>query len=432
MAQQAGRDVVIIGAGAAGLAAAHNLKSAGLEPLVVEARDRIGGRIWTDHSRGPVELGAEFVHGERAATWQLITPAGLPADPWPRGRRLGQTDVLYAQNGKLLPRGAPLAERVNHLYEQVTGYTGPECTARAAALALIPPDDEALPYLLTRLACIEAADVDRLSARAVSRERALNSAGWENYHIRAGYDALPALLARGLEVWLNSAVTRIEWGSTTVRLILQSEQTITARHVIVTVPLGVLQSGRPTFSPALPPAKKKAINLLAMGPVTKLILHFSHAPWLPPAFVRNDGYILTWWPAGSDEEPVLMGYNGGPMALELAALGEEKAIAQGVKELSQIFGSEVADAFVAGRLVDWSADPWSCGAYSYTPVGADGARAALAAPLAPMLFFAGEATSTNGHLATVHGAIETGWRAADEVLAVKHSTQAATHRGASR
>ncbi|MCB0210333.1 MAG: FAD-dependent oxidoreductase [Anaerolineae bacterium] len=417
MTQQLEHDVIIIGAGAAGLAAAQKLKAAGREPLILEARDRLGGRIWTDHTITPVELGAEFIHGEHAATWQLIEPAALETDLWPRGRQYQQYTYLYILNGHLLADSA-LDTQMAALYEHVTHFTGPECSAREAVLAITDPDDAALPYILSRLACVEAAEVDRLSATALTQERALNTAGWENYHIRAGYDALPALMAQGLDIRCNSPVTRIDWSDSGAQLLLANNQTLTARHVIVTVPLGVLQADCPNFLPALPPAKQQAIAVLAMGHVTKLVLQFSRSVWPSFSYLCSDGVIPDWWQAGSADAPVLMGYSGGPAALELAALGEEAAIEQGLAELSQAFGDDIRSAFVSGRLVDWSTDPWSLGAYTYTPVGAGNARAELAAPLASTLFFAGEATSTNGHVATVHGAIETGWRAAAEVLAV--------------
>ncbi|MCB0164835.1 MAG: FAD-dependent oxidoreductase [Anaerolineae bacterium] len=412
-------DVIIIGAGAAGLAAAQHLKAAGVNALVIEARHRLGGRIWTDHTYGPVELGAEFIHGEHASTWQIINPAELEAEPWPRGRQRGQANYdLFTRHGHLLADES-LPGRIGFLLEQVTTYTGPERSAQDLLLSLAGADQEAFLFAANGLACIEAAEVARLSAPAVSHERALNTAGWENFHITAGYDALPALLAQGIEVRFNTTVTQIEWADAQVRIEIQNGQTLTARQVIVTVPLGVLQAGRPRFLPALPEVKQRAIERLAMGHVTKLVLHFNRSLWPEFTFLRTDGFVLAWWPAGSADAPVLMGYIGGPAALKLAALGQERAIEQGLQELSQILGNELRSAFVAGRLVDWSIDPWSLGAYTYTPVGAGQSRADLAAPLAPTLFFAGEATSTNGHVATVHGAIETGWRAAAELLAAR-------------
>lgn len=417
MSHEVEHDVIIIGAGAAGLAAAQHLQAAGVTALVIEARHRLGGRIWTDHTYGPVELGAEFIHGEHASTWQIIEPAGLEAEPWPRGRQNGQANHnRFARHGRLLT-DTSLAGRVDNLFERVTTYTGPEQSARDLLLPLAGSDEDALLFATNGLACMEAAEVSRLSASALSQERALNTAGWENYHITAGYDALPTLLAKDIEVRLGAAVTQIEWNATGVQLELQDGQPLAARQVIVTVPLGVLQSGRPRFLPELPIVKQQAIERLAMGHVTKLVLHFNRAFWPEFTFLRTDGVVLTWWPVGTTAAPALMGYTGGPAALKLAALGQECAIEQSLQDLSQILGDDARSAFVAGRLVDWSIDPWSRGAYTYTPVGAGSARAELAAPLAPTLFFAGEATATNGHLATVHGAIETGWRAAAELLA---------------
>jgi monoamine oxidase len=182
--------------------------------------------------------------------------------------------------------------------------------------------------------------------------------------------------------------------------------------------LGVLQAGAIEFEPILPPAKTQAIQMVAMGPIAKLALWFEHQFWPPLAYLGTDGMILNWWPVYCDVGAVLMGYLGGPAVGELAKLGPEGAVNQGLAELSAMFGPAVRATFIKGQLVDWSNDPWARGGYTYTPVGAGNARAELAQPVANTLFFAGEATSTNGHVATVHGAIETGRRAATEILAL--------------
>ena len=156
-----------------------------------------------------------------------------------------------------------------------------------------------------------------------------------------------------------------------------------------------------------------------MGQVTKLILWFAQPVTMPDTITSTDGKVGTWWPVtsrGSAEQPALMGYTGGPYALTLANMGERDAIAQGLDEITALFGTSLRERCIGGRLVDWSRDPWSLGAYTYSPVGIGTSRADLAAPLDNTLFFAGEATVTNGHIATVHGAIETGWRAAGEVV----------------
>jgi monoamine oxidase len=415
MSDRKEHDVVVIGAGVAGLAAAQRLRMAGLDPLVLEARERIGGRIWTDHTYAPVELGAEFIHGELASTWQLVNAAGLPAELWPRVDGAGARQFQHVgRQGRLDPA---LSQRIEMLYERLHQYDGPDRSIAEALAGMTEANDEVIPFVLNRVACMESADVNRVSALAISQELAQVTAGWTNFHICPGYDALPAFMARELTVQCGAAVAQINWDEHAAELSLENGQRLTARQVIVTVPLSLLQADCPRFAPALPPAKQKAIHTLAMGTVTKLILWFERQVWPPFTFLGTDGMVFTWWPVGTPEAPALMGYTGGPGALALAALGQEEAIAQGLREAGQLFGIDIQTAFIAGRMVNWAADPWSRGAYSYTPVGASWARAELAAPLLPTLFFAGEASHTQGHMATVHGAIETGWRAAEEVLA---------------
>lgn len=417
MSDRKEHDIIVIGAGVAGLAAAQRLQLAGRSPLVLEARERVGGRIWTDHTYAPVELGAEFIHGEFASTWQLVNAAGLPAELWPRVEGDGVRQFQHVGRQGTLLMDPALSRRIEDLYERLHYYEGPDRTIAEVLAGMTGADDEAVPFVLNRVACMEAADVTRVSALAISQELAQVTAGWTNFHICPGYDSLPAFLARDLSVQHGAAVTQINWDARAAHLSLENGQTLTARQVIVTVPLSLLQAECPRFTPALPPAKQKAIHTLVMGTVTKLILWFKRRAWPPFTFLGTDGMVFTWWPVGTPESPALMGYIGGPGALKLAALGEEEAIAQGLREAGQLFGADIQAAFIAGRMVNWAADPWSRGAYSYTPVGAGWARAELAAPLAPTLFFAGEATHTQGHLATVHGAIETGWRAAEEALA---------------
>jgi monoamine oxidase len=402
------REVVVIGAGMAGLAAAGRLRQAGLAPLVLEARDRIGGRVWTDHTRAPVELGAEFIHGEHAATWQVARPAGLLVEPWNGAR-------LFAQGGALLPAGHALPARVVELYEQVESYAGPEMSVEELLGRSAHGDPAA--YVRRWIANVEGADLRLLSAPALARERAQSSAGWHNFRFVHGYSQLPAALASGLELRLGVAVTGVEWDEQGVALTLTGDELVRARRVVITVPLSLLREGRPSFTPILPPPKRAALEAIAMGHVTKLALWFERAFWPPFGYCSTDGAVTTWWPAGAEPSPALMGYTGGVAALALAERGEREAIEQGLAEAAALFGPQARALFQAGRLVDWSRDPWSRGAYSYTPVGAGNARALLAAPLAGTLFFAGEATLTNGHLATVHGALESGWRAAQEVLA---------------
>jgi monoamine oxidase len=401
--------VIIIGAGAAGLSAGQALRSAGSAPLILEARDRIGGRIHTDHTYGPVELGAEFIHGDQAITWAIVRAAGLATIPW------GDTR-LFARNGSIIPANDPLGAQVAALFNAIYTSSGPEISVAQRLAALAPPDDPAAGIVSRWLANLEGADVQRLSAPAVAREHIESTNGATNFHLVGGYDAVPQALAAGLDIQCSSPVVRIAWNPAGATLTLASGVQYQARRVIITVPLGVLQAGLPVFDPPLPAPKRAAIEALAMGQVSKLVLWFDQAFWPDFTVLSTDGCIATWWPVETAATPTLMGYTGGPAGIALADRGEAGAIAVALAELERLFGPVARHAFRGGRLADWSREPWSRGAYSYTPVGAGTARADLAAPVGDVLFFAGEAGVTNGHIATVHGAIETGRRAAQEVM----------------
>lgn len=402
-------DTIIVGAGVAGLAAAAALRVAGRSALVVEARNRVGGRVHTDHTYGHAELGAEFIHGDRATTWELVRAAGLRTSRWPLLRRL-------ALGGRMLPEDDATLERARALVAAVDAYSGPERSVAELLRQRAPADDPALVVALQWLANIEGADPARLSALALAREHATTRNGVGNFHILAGYDRVVARMAAGLNLRLGVPVERVTWSPGRVELGLPDGERIAARHVIITVPLGVLQAGCPLFDPPLPAAKQQAIAAIAMGHVSKLLLWFDRRLWGELEILSTDGRVATWWDVASAAVPTLMGYTGGPPALALAALGEQGAIDLGLAELAQLLGVDLRPHLLGGRLADWSRDPWSGGAYSYSPVGMGDARAALAAPLEQTLFFAGEATLTDGHLATVHGAIESGRRAAQELL----------------
>jgi monoamine oxidase len=403
-------EIIIIGAGVAGLSAAQVLRAAGREPLIVEARDRIGGRIWTDHRQGAVEYGAEFIHGEHVLTWEIIRAHNIATSPWEDGGR------LFAIDGNIIPPADGMYERVYRLWEAVHTYTGPEESTALVLDTLADRDDLARYFTQRWLAGIEGGDAARLSAVALSDEWELNDYGDTNFHLDQGYDQIPQILAQGLNIRLNTPVNHIAWNRTGVTLHLADGETLTAHKVLLTIPIGVLQAGTLTFDPPLPAEKRAAISAIDMGQVTKLALWFEQRFWEDFVVMSTDGPVATWWPVESANVPTLMGYTGGPAALTLARMGEQQATRAALENLSAIFGPQVHTYYRGSRMVDWSLDPWSRGAYTYSPVGMGNARHVLAAPLPP-LFFAGEATALQGDLATVHGAIASGRRAAAELLA---------------
>jgi monoamine oxidase len=409
--------IVIIGAGAAGLAAAQQLRKAGFDPLVLEARNRIGGRIWTDRSRAPVEFGAEFIHGEYATTWELVRAGQIEVQEWSGPRH-------YALNGQRLPdeQDTALKDRTSELFEAVERYTGPDISVDQVLAASSQPGEAAIGYTQRWFANLEGADTSLLSASQLANEHRLTSAGPTNFRFVNGYDQIVHALADGLEIRLNNPVEQIDWSEQGATLTLAKGKQIVAKKLLITVPIGVLQTGRPHFAPALPAEKQQAIQAIPMGHVTKVILWFKQSFWEPFGYLSTDGKVATWWPSGTAAQPALTGYTGGPKALALDALDESEAVALSLGEIVSLFGHRARELFLGGQRVSWSKDPWSEGAYTYSQVGMGDARAMLAAPIADTLFFAGEATLTNGHLATVHGAIESGRRAADEILAALHSS----------
>ncbi len=402
--------IIVIGAGVAGLAAAERLREVGARPLVLEASGRIGGRVLTDQANGVVELGAEFVHGARAATWDVIRRAGIKTRPYEVSEAAPRR---FSLGGVLQEADWSLAPRIEEFAEKGERYAGPEISLTEWFRRLAPNDDPAALIARDRIARVEASDPADLSALALARERQMNTAGWENFRLPGGYIEVVGAMAEGARIRRSAPVARVAWGSGGASVTLQSGETLPAQAVIVTVSLGVLQSGLIEFSPALPRRKTGAIHRLRMGPASKLILWFQRPFWPPFSFLGADRQLPSWWRVA--EATALVGFAGGPDASKLAALGEAGAIEAGLRETSKLFGADARAGFIRGKLMAWQDEPYILGGYSYTPLGAGDARDDLAEAVPP-LFFAGEATSTNGHVGTVHGAIESGWRAAAEVI----------------
>jgi monoamine oxidase len=400
-------DAIVIGAGAAGLAAARLLREAGLEVIVLEARARLGGRIHTLHEPGwpmPIEAGAEFVHGAPPRLMRVLALAGLETRPsrgshlLAEGGRLRRADRLWREVQQLLAHvGGP--ERTVREYFDSPGWkrrTNEEQRWMAAAF----------------VEGFDALDLDRASLRAIAEE---SSGGAERIdRVVQGYGALVDWLAAGTRVVLRAPATRVllRDGEVEVRTRRRAWR---ARTAIVTLPLAVLQAGALQFRPALPPRKQQAIDGLAMGAVVKVALRLER-PLLGRALFLHARSVAvpTWWVPRPLTEHALIGWAAGPRAEALPRT--DAAIARtALESLRTALGAEIP--LSAPPLVfDWRRDEYARGAYSWVPVGQLKQRQELAAPVGKQLFFAGEATSSEMS-GTVHGALESGFRAAGEVLA---------------
>jgi monoamine oxidase len=430
-------DVAVIGAGAAGLAAAAELTQRGHRVCVLEARDRIGGRILTRHEPNvpvPLELGAEFVHGKPVTTSRWLAQGGSPLLDAPDERwmlergRLRKADDLFPELKARLGK-APRPRHDLPLRDFLDGPARRHVTPRIREFALLLAEG------------YDAADATRVSTLGTLDEWCGDSgADAVTFRPQGGYAALLDALAGSLDsrhahLALRTVVREIRWqrGEVTV-FASQHGRTheVSARAAIVTLPLGVLQlppqaPNGVRFVPALT-SKQKALAGLAAGPVIKVLLHFRKPFWeelddgryADAAFFHAPGASFpTFWTTLPLRSAVLAAWAAGPAAATMAGASEEELVRSALKCLTKMFSGDercIAD-FQGAFLHDWQADPFACGAYSYVVAGGGNARAHLARPLRGTLFFAGEAAETGGESGTVAGALESGTRAAAQVLA---------------
>lgn len=401
-------EVLVIGAGAAGLAAADELARAGVAVSIIEARDRVGGRCYTRRLPGvpvPVELGAEFIHGRPQATLSLLRRAGVAAIDSTRTQLIAHEARLESAN--IFAQAQRIARR------QVKGR---DISFRAFLAR------QRLPKLTRTLATMmvqgfDAADPARVSARAIVEEWGGGEIGSSQPRPQGGYGPLLEFLAKDLPIQLQTVVRRIRWqrGSVEVEGTFRGKRWHAwAPRAVITLPLGVLQAGDVGFSPRL----QKPLKKLASGPVIRVAMAFRSAFWEKSqpgvAFFHSPGSTFpTFWTPLPMHAPLLSAWAGGPKAEKLTGKRPEILLRHALASVRSVLGEiQEPKAFLAH---DWKTDPCARGAYSYVRVGGTGAREQLAEPLEDTLYFAGEATDTE-QSGTVGGALASGIRAAKEIL----------------
>lgn len=431
----AGLDVAVVGAGAAGLAAAADLRAAGRRVAVLEARGRPGGRVWTSGALPglALDLGASWIHGVTpanpvAALAGALGVATLPTDY----ERLLTYDLDGAAVGE--GRHAALDARLDGLLAAAAEAAAVRREAGLPDISLQRAIDVALGG--RRLGPAARRELAYALNTTVEHEFAADAAELSAAHYDAGFGAFPggdalfpggygqiiAGLARGLDVRLGHEVRRLVYGDGGVRLATTRGELVAARAVI-TLPLGVLQAGAVAFEPALPAATRAAIAALGSGVLNKLYLRFPRVFWdrepeLLGFMAARKGEWAEWLNlAHYLDAPVLLGFNAGSYGRALEAQDDRAVVAAALRTLRAIYGRDVPEPL--GYLITrWGADPFARGSYSFVAVGAGPAtHAALGAPVAGRLFFAGEHTSAE-HPSTVHGAILSGRRAAREIMAL--------------
>jgi monoamine oxidase len=432
-------DVIVIGAGAAGMAAAACVTRGGLGVLLLEARDQPGGRIltridpYTGHS---VELGAEFIHGKPPEVWELLAAHPVPVYE-------GAGDEWCAERGRI--RECDFFEEVQALLAKMRECREPdrsfadflrECGGDAS--------ESARRHVLQYVSGFNAADPERISVQSLVRQQEAEDAieGDRTFRARDGYQALACSLLddadRGqVEIRTSTVVRRVHWRRGRVEIDAErggEALRFTSARALMTIPLGVLQAppgveGAIEFDPPLA-AKREALSQLAMGEVIRVTLAFAERFWekIPAGdrtlwdlhFLFGDDEVFpTWWTLAPDKAPILTGWSAAAHAHGLVGRAEPEIVDEALQALARVLQVERARLEMEARSAfvhDWQSDPFARGAYSYVCAGGADAPKHLAEPLDETLFFAGEATDVSGHIGTVHGAIASGRRAAAEIL----------------
>lgn len=422
-AREGGKTILVVGAGMAGLAAARELRALGHAVVVIEGRERVGGRVWTQRSLGmPVDVGASWIHG--------VTGNPISALAAEAGIATRATDFdsrrLHDHDGKALgdEAQARVGAALDGLLAEVDALAerrDADISVREAIRLAIGGEEldafeaRALDWRMATLETDAGADLEDLS---LAGQAALEGYAGGDRLFPGGYDGIIEHVARGTDVRLGQRVRRITHGDAGAVVTTDKEE-FRGDAVICTLPLGVLRAGAVTFEPGLPGAKVDAIGRLKMGVVNKLALAF------PKAFWPVDKHLLGYMSKTHGEfpvflnlaqhagKPLLVGFVAGTPARAGESLSDEAHVGRAMEILGSMYG-DIPDP--TGFLrTKWSSDPFSRGSYSHIPMGGSLADSrALAAPVGERLFFAGEATAA-GYAATVHGAFLSGVREARRI-----------------
>lgn len=416
--------VIIIGAGAAGLYAGHLITqhAPNAQLQILEAAPVRGGRIreLTGFADFPIELGAEEIHGNKTDWYQIATSAANTSVV-----NTDTTDYYVIDN--LLNSEDALANDAdfmagNNFIEQADTYSGADKTVKDHADANNIAQ-RVRHFVNAQTGNEWGTDYSLLSIKGMGEEGELWSAGDDSYTL-ANRSYISIMQEKFAGAWnkvtLNTQVKKIDYSSSTIVVTDQNNTTYTCDKLIITVPLAVLKSGDITFVPALPGEKNDAIANIGMGSGMKIILKFNTRFWADDlGSLFGNGTVPEFWytSLGRGNTPVLTAFVMGNKAATLSAQGNG-AIQTVLAELDAFYGNNVAtNNFADGYIMDWGKEPFIKGGYSYPIVGGGiTKRQMLAKKLNNSVFFAGEATHTQGHSATVHGAIETGYRAVQEII----------------
>lgn len=426
--------VIIIGAGAAGLSAAYSISQSGQKVVLLEARNRIGGRAFTDEVSGfekPVERGAEFIHGQLPLTLSLLKEAGI-AYRKTGGRMYSFRDGRQETSSSLFEHWEELMKKMKALQtDEPLGafldreFGGTDWQAFRAAIR-----NYAEGY--------DAADADRISVFALRNEWSHEDEGHQ-YRIEGGYVRLMDWLAEavrkaGGEIHLGEVVRRIDWRADAVSIECENGNRHTGKCAVLAIPVGLWQAGADSrghiaLSPQIP-AVNEAFDNIGMSGVVKTSLQFREAFWEHKTaggqqykslgMLLSDAALPTWWTQAPDDSPVLTGWMAGPRATARISDSDDDLLREALQSLAYAMGRKVEELetqLMASVISNWTADPFSRGAYAWETPATPAARRFLMKGISDVLYFAGEALYEGTAMGTVEAALHSGREVAGKVMA---------------
>ena len=420
--------VLVIGAGISGLAAAKNLNDSGYDVTILEAKDRIGGRLYTDRSLGvPLEVGANWIHDNNPETnpiMKIKEELGLKAHKCSVAGPAVSFEVLDKEGNKIEISGKDL-EKIEFrigIFAYLAKYLRPSTNIseiftfvkKLGLLSFI--EEEALFVLIQKIALEQAEDPEKISIEALFEHE-----GFENDEaIIGGYDQIAYYFEKELhnKIILNSPIEHINYEQDTIKVISGSEK-YEANAVIVTASLGALKKEVIKFTPELPIEKKQSIKKLGWGTLNKVMLKFVHKFWSDKDFIvitNKESNFHAWI---NEEpvckEPVIVATISGKNAKKLENKPDEEVVQIALNELKAVYGNKVSE-LNSYYITKWSLDPYIYGSYSTNKAGENSQllRKQLSTPVNSKLFFAGEATSVKvaGYLQM---ALQSGVREAENI-----------------